>query len=283
MDEIWSSTDLPYQCLIDVERTTALGRAIQALVRPGSVVLDAGAGTGILSFFAAQAGASKVYAVEMDPLLAVYLRRSVSANGLESIIEVVQGDVQQAALPPGVDVVICEMMDTGLMDEQQIPVINSLVARGVIAAHTQVIPNRYETFIELGWTDFRYYGFTILTPKHQWSDFVGGSSGWLASEFQPLTTPTPLGSFDLTRQNNRTVDVRVSAVALGEGEANAVRISGRAHLAEGIVLGATKAVNGNKLMPTAPLPLAEGQELTLAIHYEMGGSLGSLRVEVDAG
>ena len=48
--EIWSYTDFPYQCLLDYKRTTAFQAAIQSIVKPGDIVVDAGAGSGILSF-----------------------------------------------------------------------------------------------------------------------------------------------------------------------------------------------------------------------------------------
>jgi len=45
---IWSNTDYPYACLLDVERTEAFRKAIQKVVKPGDIVVEVGAGTGIL-------------------------------------------------------------------------------------------------------------------------------------------------------------------------------------------------------------------------------------------
>jgi histone-arginine methyltransferase CARM1 len=52
------------------------------------VVLDCGCGSGILSLFAAQAGAKKVYAVEASSM-AKYAQKLVKANKFESVIEVI--------------------------------------------------------------------------------------------------------------------------------------------------------------------------------------------------
>ena len=53
----------------DRARNEAYARAIQAAVNADTVVLDLGAGLGILGFIAARAGARKVYCVEPTPVI----------------------------------------------------------------------------------------------------------------------------------------------------------------------------------------------------------------------
>jgi Met-10+ like-protein len=275
--ESWSTTDSPYQCLVDARRTRAFQAAIGSVVKPGHVVVDAGAGSGILSFFAAQAGAAKVFAVEREPHLGSCLARSIRANGFGHVIEPVSGDVRAACLPREVDVFICEMMDTGLMDEMQIPTVNALLDRGVIGNRTRSIPFRYETLVELGSTDFRYYGFTVLAPRHDWPHYRTETDGWLPTAFQPLSAPHRVADVHLQQTVTRTVDVLLDVETAG-GRLNAVRISGRAHLAPGITLGATGALNGDKIVPIAEARVTPGQIIQARVGYRMGGGLGTLRV-----
>ncbi len=107
----------------DRVRTEAFRQAIEAVVRPGDVVLDVGAGSGILSLFAARAGAARVYAVEQTTI-AVLAQQLAAANGFGDTVQVIQGDILEIEPPERVDVVVSEWLGGFGIDEGMlVPVI----------------------------------------------------------------------------------------------------------------------------------------------------------------
>lgn len=85
----------------------------------GKVVLDVGAGTGILSYFAIQAGAKKVYAVEASNM-AKFAKELASSNKLNGVVEVVCGKIEEINLPESVDIIISEPMGYMLFNERML-------------------------------------------------------------------------------------------------------------------------------------------------------------------
>ncbi len=71
------------------ETTQLAARALEDSVRPGSSVLDAGAGTGVLAMAAAMLEASPVLAVEIDPVAFRNLIENIQKNNLSGRIEAV--------------------------------------------------------------------------------------------------------------------------------------------------------------------------------------------------
>ncbi|CAL5321173.1 unnamed protein product [Camellia sinensis] len=100
----------------------------------GRVVVDVGAGSGILSLFAAQAGAKHVYAVEASEMVE-YARKLIAGNPLlAQRITVVKGKVEEVELPEKVDILISEPMGTLLVNERMLETY-------VIARDRFLVPN----------------------------------------------------------------------------------------------------------------------------------------------
>uniref|UniRef100_G1U391 Histone-arginine methyltransferase CARM1 n=1 Tax=Oryctolagus cuniculus TaxID=9986 RepID=G1U391_RABIT len=83
------------------------------------IVLDVGCGSGILSFFAAQAGARKIYAVEASTM-AQHAEVLVKSNNLTDRIVVIPGKVEEVSLPEQVDIIVSEPMGYMLFNERML-------------------------------------------------------------------------------------------------------------------------------------------------------------------
>jgi len=114
----YANTDIHIQMLQDSVRTSSYRDFFynNKSFFKGKTVLDVGCGTGILSMFAAKAGAKKVYSVDNSSIIAK-ARKNVKENGLEDIITLYYGQIEDIVLPEKVDVIVSEWMGYFLLFE----------------------------------------------------------------------------------------------------------------------------------------------------------------------
>jgi len=104
------------------ERMVAYEEALRRAVRPGSVVVDIGAGCGILSFLACRFGARRVFSLE--PNDAVLLGKEIAAeNGVSDRIEFIQELSTDINLPERADVVVSDLRGVLPLFEMHLPTI----------------------------------------------------------------------------------------------------------------------------------------------------------------
>uniref|UniRef100_A0A7S3RFB1 type I protein arginine methyltransferase n=1 Tax=Strombidinopsis acuminata TaxID=141414 RepID=A0A7S3RFB1_9SPIT len=161
-------------------------------------VLDVGAGTGILSFFAAQAGAAHVYAVEASGM-ARYAQRLAEANRLGDVVSIINQRVEEVILKNKVDVLISEPLGIALVNERMLE--SYLIARdnllkpggkmfpdaAVLFAAPFTDPALYlEQQQKLGfWTQTNFYGIDLTNLQADAEKFYFS---------QPVVGPVAPGS-----------------------------------------------------------------------------------------
>ncbi len=148
-DSHYHDLDMHRTMLRDHVRCEAFRRALAKSVKSGDVVLDIGAGTGILSLFAARAGARKVYAVERTKI-ADFARQLIAVNDAEEQVQIIHGRMEAVELPEQVDLIVSEWMGGNGVDEGFLPAV--LVARDRwLKPGGKMLPERVEAWIAPVW------------------------------------------------------------------------------------------------------------------------------------
>merc|ERR1711871_781502 len=171
----YSSWSIHATMLQDTARTEAYRDSMMknADFFRNKVVLDVGCGTGILSLFAAKAGARKVIGIDMSAM-ALHAQQIVRENGYGDRITIVRGKVEDLKSLPDVvgsevDVIVSEWMGYALLYE--------CMLESVIQARDKwlrkdgkgvVLPNRATIFIE-GLSDEESWSNRVS----YWSDVYG--------------------------------------------------------------------------------------------------------------
>ncbi|MFX1483231.1 MAG: 50S ribosomal protein L11 methyltransferase [Promethearchaeota archaeon] len=126
-------------------RLAKFREAINQVVRTNDYVVDIGTGSGVLAIMAAKAGARKVFAIDINKESLQYARHAAELNCVDDNIQFVENHFSEFIPDDKADVVICEMLSSILLVEQQVPAslhaINNILKQGGV-----IIPEKATVF-----------------------------------------------------------------------------------------------------------------------------------------
>ena len=228
--------------LSDHVRTDAFRDAIRQLVKPGDVVVDLGSGSGILAFFAAEAGAARVYAIEKQHMADV-VALAARQNGFDDRIVVIHEYSLKATLPERANVLITETLGNFGLEEQIAGLTIDARQRYLIPEATLIprdvalfavpveLPEMFERHI--AWWSEQRYGIDYSALRTFASNVVYAAD---VSQRQHLAAPARIIDVDLRTIKTADASGHAAFTATRDGQAHGFAGWFQATIAPGIVI-----------------------------------------------
>jgi predicted RNA methylase len=264
--------------LLDEHRMASFEQAIAQVVRPGMHVLDLGAGTGVLSYFAAQQGAT-VTAVEREPIVLDAARASLR-HAVGDRVRLVHADAREYVPDRPVDVVLCEMMHVGQLREKQIEVIGGFKERyrakfgGPLP---RFLPEACIQAVQPVQQDFTFHGYAVAAPLFQ-EPFTA------QPRTAPLAEPAVFQQFFYSDPLPQTCEADVEFTVEESGCLNAVRLVTKNILATRLApAGTVDWLMSYLVIPLrTPLLADQGDRVRVSFRYRPGDEIHVLTDSVRA-
>jgi len=210
----------------DTVRMSAYREALIRHVKPGSVVVELGAGPGVMAMLACQLGAAKVYAIEPDPSIEL-LRRFAKQNGFADRIVCIPKMSTEVDLPELGDVLLSDLRGTIPLHQTHIPSIRDARLR-LLKPGGKQLPQRDRLMVGLSRDDVQYvalqrpwrhndFGLKLDAGRgygmNTWRSAnvpsmvsVGEPKQWAEIDYRTVESPDVAGSVELAGEAGERIN-----------------------------------------------------------------------------
>jgi protein arginine N-methyltransferase 1 len=268
--------------ITDRERFEPYRQALRQAVRPGCVVLDIGAGTGIFSLLACQMGAGHVHAVEPDEVIEL-AREMTAANGYADRVTFHQALSTAVTLPVPAGVIISDLRGILPLYQQHIPSIIDARQR-LLAPDGVLVPRRDTLWAALAEDETAYRRYTEPWLSNDCGlDLRAGHwpavNAWHKVRAKPeqlLVSPQCWATLDYAAIMQPDVSGELVWQAERPGVAHGLLIWFDAELASGIGFsnapGQPELIYGQAFFPLqAPVTLEAGDQVSVVLRADLSG------------
>ena len=258
------------------------------------VAFDLGCGSGVLSYFASE---------YMDRIIAIELNNSTYQLAKENLkefdnIQVFNDDILSfdfSKLNEKADLIICEMLDTALIDEEEVPVLNR--ARKFLKDDGEIIP---KGMINSAEPIFMNNHFIQYEDDEYSPIYVSLGESVVYSEFDfmneidcDFSAKIELKIFNRDDLDKISFEEKLSQekyekfnfkenfnIEEDKLKINGIKITSFTKLNDNIICGPTPMLNLAMLIPIEETEVKCGDSVRIRLEYVMGGGVESIKTEV---
>ena len=251
----FKTTPYHHDLLKDTDRLAVFYEAICQYDSDTDLAYDLGCGSGVLSYFLTSKF-KEIISIESDFKAFKCAKDNLSDFGN---VEVINSDVLEYDFTRNADLIVCEMLDTALIDEEEIPVLNH--AKGFLKDDGKIIPQGIINTVEL-----------VNMQRHHvhWDE---------GAKYDVLSDEIVYSEFNFLEDINPEFSSNIKLKAKKDGLLNGLKITTYTKLDDNIIAGPLPMLNPPLLVPLDERQIMVNDFIHVEIKYIMGNGIESIETK----
>ncbi len=251
----FKTTPYHHDLLKDHDRLAVFFEAIGEYDSNNDLAYDLGCGSGVLSYFLSSKF-REVISLEIDRKTYNCAKENLSDF---NNVDVINTNVLDYDFTKKADLIVCEMLDTALIDEEEIPVLN--YAKKFLKKNGKIIPQGVINTVELANLERDYV---------HWDE---------ESKYEILSQETVFSEFNFLDEINSEVKAKLSLQVKKKGLLNGLKITTYTKLNDNIIAGPLPMLNPPLLIPLDEKQVNVNDFINVEIKYIMGNGIESIETK----
>lgn len=251
----FKTTPYHHDLLKDTDRLAVFWEAIRQYDSNKSLAYDLGCGSGVLSYFLSSKF-NEVISIEAE-----YKAFKCAKENLSDFdnVQVIHSDVLDYDFTKKADLIVCEMLDTALIDEEEVPVLNH--AKKFLKDDGKIMPQGIINTVQL---------VNMQRYHVHWDE---------GAKYDALSDETVYSEFNFLDDISPEFEAAVKLKSNGDGLLNGLKITTYTKIDENIIAGPLPMLNPPLLIPLDEMQVKVNDFINVEIKYIMGNGIESIKTK----
>lgn len=252
----FQTTAYHFDLLKDNDRVSAFYEAISQYDSNNDLAYDLGCGSGLLSYFLND---------KFAEVISLEINSNASKCAFENLkkfdnITVLNEDVLNYDFTKKADLIVCEMLDTALIDEEEVQVLNH--ARNFLKENGEIIPKAIVNIAEL---------VHMERPYIHWDE---------NASYEVLSNSINYSKINLMEEINPHFEKNLEFKVNKNQIANGIKITTVTILNDDVVCGPTPMFNPPLLIPIDEINVKCNDLINVKLKYIMGQGIETIETQI---